>query len=97
MNDNPKPQETTSDAQPGLAATAGSAFEAFMEDVFGDAARMNQAQPADVDPYQSEEYQKFVASMVQYCHCGERHRPCDGVLAGGICDGIKDDRDDEYE
>jgi len=43
------------------------------------------------------EYQKFVDSMVQHCHCLEGNRPCDGVLAGGICDGITDDNDDEYE
>lgn len=49
------------------------------------------------DPFQSEEYQKFVESMVPHCHCAERYRPCDGVLAGGVCDGIKDDKDSDLE
>lgn len=46
------------------------------------------------DPFESAEYQKFVESMVPHCHCSPAHRPCDGVLAGGVCDGIKDDRDE---
>lgn len=40
------------------------------------------------DHYLSDEYQKFVASMVEHCRCCERNRPCDGVLAGGVCDGV---------
>ena len=43
------------------------------------------------DPYQSEEYAKFVDSMLKYCHCCRGNRPCDGVLAGGVCDGVKED------
>jgi hypothetical protein len=42
-------------------------------------------------PFESEEYQRFVESMIPHCHCRERDRPCDGVLAGGLCDGITDD------
>jgi len=66
-------------------------IEELIEDIFGDAARMNQHPKPDEDPYQSEEYAKFVESCVPHCHCSERNRPCDGVLAGGICDGIQDD------
>lgn len=34
----------------------------------------------------------FVESMVGYCHCEPYSaRPCDGVLAGGLCDGFKED------
>ena len=53
--------------------------------------------PKDIT--EDEEYQKFVESMVPHCHCAEQHRPCDGVLAGGLCDNIQDDpRDDgEYD
>jgi hypothetical protein len=48
------------------------------------------------DPYESAEYQRFVESMVEHCHCHEGNRPCDGVLAGGLCDGIgEDDYEDE--
>lgn len=66
----------------------------------------NPAQFIEEDPYQTPEYQAFVASMVPHCHCSERNRPCDGLLAGGPCDGINDDdeceeaecddEDDEY-
>jgi hypothetical protein len=41
------------------------------------------------------EYDKFIASMVPHCHCAERNRPCDGVLAGGLCDNQQDEQDDE--
>lgn len=44
------------------------------------------------DPYDSPEYQAFVDSMVPFCHCA-RMRPCDGVLAGGMCDDIQDMED----
>lgn len=45
---------------------------------------------------EDEEYQRFVESMVQHCRCAGC-RPCDGVLAGGVCDDIQDDEgpDDE--
>lgn len=52
------------------------------------------------NPYQSEEYQKFVESMAQHCHCEPAsNRPCDGVLAGGPYDGMdwRRDRDNEDE
>lgn len=40
-------------------------------------------------------YQAFVESMAQYCHCADRYKPCDGVLAGGLCDDMgHDERDD---
>lgn len=56
------------------------------------AAQWNQRFDQTADPYQTEEYQKFVESMIPLCHCAEKHRPCDGVLAGGVCDGIQDDK-----
>ena len=46
------------------------------------------------DPFSTEEYARFVESMAQHCHCSPHHRPCVGVLAGGVCDGINDDRED---
>jgi len=46
------------------------------------------------DPYESDEYAAFVESMIPLCHC-VGHRPCDGVLAGGICDDIQDDGREE--
>lgn len=50
-----------------------------------------QGDPKDEDPFQSEDYVRFVESMVPRCHCSERYRPCDGVLAGGLCDGMDDE------
>lgn len=58
------------------------------------------------------EYDAYVQSMVQHCQCLPlEHRPCDGVLAGGLCDrlghydktddgmwvGYDDQEDDEHE
>jgi hypothetical protein len=56
----------------------------IVKEVFG-----TPPQRGDEDPYQSEEYQKFVEIMVEDCHCHEAIKPCDGVLAGGLCDGLK--------
>ena len=44
--------------------------------------------PADMtdDP----QYQAWVESMAKHCRCAH-DRPCDGVLAGGLCDDIQDD------
>lgn len=53
------------------------------------------SEQVESDPYQSEEYARFVASMVPHCHCCERNRPCDGVLAGGICDGVTEPEREE--
>jgi hypothetical protein len=41
------------------------------------------------DPTDDPAYHVFVESMVQYCKCEPlSFRPCDGVLAGGLCDQI---------
>lgn len=37
------------------------------------------------DPYQSEDYQRFVAEVAETCQAHDA--PCDSCLAGGICDG----------
>lgn len=47
--------------------------------------------------FDSEEYQRFVESMVEHCHCRESIRPCDGVLAGGLCDNLQDEREEDDE
>lgn len=62
--------------------------EEFMADVFGPPHQREQCD----DPYQSEEYQKFVESMIPYCRCSH-DQPCDGVLAGGICDNVQRETD----
>lgn len=69
-----------------------------VEQIFREVAEMTPKPPVDKDPLQSEEYQKFVASMVEHCHCCERNRPCDGVLAGGLCDRVEEkDFEDSFE
>ena len=65
-----------------------------VESIFQDVASMRQSERKDEDPYQSEEYARFVEGMIPHCRCSERYRPCDGVLAGGLCDGLSDERDD---
>lgn len=67
-----------------------SAFESFMADVFGYPPRKPNM---EASPCESDEYQAFVESMVPYCRCRESYRPCDGVLAGGLCDQIEDEPD----
>jgi len=46
---------------------------------------------------EEEEYEKFVQSMVAHCHCCSSNKPCDGVLAGGICDNIQEDERDGFD
>lgn len=65
-----------------------------VEQIFEDIAKMKMTATecnSEPDPFESEEYQRFVESMVPYCHCKASNCPCDGVLAGGLCDGITDD------
>jgi len=52
---------------------------------------------ASEDIFNSEQYQKFVDSMTHHCRCTGQPRPCDGVLAGGICDDWQEDPRDEEE
>lgn len=64
--------------------------------IFGD-PRVNPDKPdAHAFDPDSPEYQAFVESMVPHCRCAN-NRPCDGVLAGGLCDDIQDDPLDEEE
>lgn len=60
-----------------------------MNDQFAQIFSAPRGEPKDIT--EDEEYQKFVESMVPHCHCAGQHRPCDGVLAGGLCDNIQDD------
>lgn len=41
--------------------------------------------PIIEDPYQSEDYQKFVEEISKTCDADDS--PCDSCLSGGICDG----------
>lgn len=42
-------------------------------------------------------YDKFVEEMSQHCRCCDSNRPCDGVLAGGICDNIQETDEEIFE
>jgi hypothetical protein len=39
----------------------------------------------DVDPYQSEDYQRFMGEVAKTCDADDS--PCDSCLAGAPCDG----------
>lgn len=54
------------------------------------------------DPYEGPGYAFFVARMAKYCRCCITcgAPPCDGVLAGGMCDVARcrcDDEPDGYD
>lgn len=49
-------------------------------------------------PTHEERYAAFVESMVPLCHCHcYRDRPCDGVLAGGLCDDVRESVEETFE
>jgi hypothetical protein len=40
-----------------------------------------------VSDHDTPEYQQFVEEMAKLCRCYHpNQKPCDGVLAGGLCD-----------
>jgi hypothetical protein len=48
----------------------------------------------DVDPYATEDYQRYVAECAKQCDCS--HDICESVLAGAPCEmRIYDDDDDD--
>jgi len=75
-------------------STPDDEFGRIFGDPRGNPAKLDQKYD---DPFNSPEYQAFVESMVPHCHCADRYRPCDGVLAGGLCDNMQDDERDEDE
>ena len=46
---------------------------------------LKQQLAGEEDPFQSEDYQRFVAEVSKGCSADDC--PCDSCLAGGICDG----------
>lgn len=76
-----------SNQDPSLVRFARKCFDAGYAKAKAEAAK-------EEDPYESEEYQGYVAGCVPLCHCDERYKPCDGILAGGICDGLRVEEDD---
>lgn len=68
-----------------------------IEQIFLEVAQetaINLQSPRDIT--EDESYQLFIESMIPFCHCSSQYCPCDGVLAGGLCDGIVDDERDDY-
>lgn len=50
------------------------------------------------DPFESEEYQKFVEEQAQFCSCEPLDlRPCEGVLSGGPCDRVNQEKEDDVD
>ena len=49
------------------------------------------------EQYDDPEYQKFVEEMAKVCKCTPlSDRPCDGLLAGGLCDEMHlEERNDD--
>ena len=45
--------------------------------------------------FAAADYQAFVESQLPHCRCRSGDRPCDGVLAGGLCDERRDDLVDD--
>ncbi len=44
--------------------------------------------------FDDPDYQRFVEEMAKDCRCTPLElRPCDGVLAGGVCDGVHREQD----
>lgn len=41
--------------------------------------------------FASADYAAFAEEQAKHCRCAPGERPCDGVLAGGICDELGDD------
>ena len=44
-----------------------------------------------VDMTADPEYQAFVEVQRKFCRCSDIHAPCDGVLAGGMCDDFQEE------
>jgi hypothetical protein len=80
-------------AKPAAGAAEGCGMT-HMSDQFTQIFSDPRGEPKDI--LETEDYQKFVDSMVPFCHCTDHNRPCDGVLAGGLCDNVQD-TDDDYE
>ncbi len=44
-----------------------------------------------ISPEDENEYEKFISEMASICKCRANNCPCDGVLAGGLCDMIQEE------
>lgn len=44
------------------------------------------------EPQDDPEYQKMVEELALQCTCTGADKPCDGLLAGGLCDDMHQER-----
>ena len=67
----------------------------------GEVQLVDAPKPQYENPHDSPEYQAFVEEMAKTCKCCPELRPCDGCLAGGICDQTECSRcrndDNDYQ
>lgn len=46
-------------------------------------------EPSETTPYDDPAYQALVEELAKQCRCTPlSERPCDGLLAGGVCDDM---------
>ncbi len=50
----------------------------------------------DLERAEEHAHQLWLAEAADHCRCGDLWRPCEGVLAGGMCDELGGD-DDVYD
>lgn len=49
------------------------------------------------EPQDDPAYQKMLDEMAKMCRCKGMDKPCDGLLAGGLCDHLNfSERDDSW-
>jgi len=51
--------------------------------------------PTEPDMADDPAYHAWVESMAKHCRCRNGDVPCAGVLAGGLCDEMPDEREGE--
>lgn len=87
IDDSLLPSITAFAQTPGIHPEAAALIEAARKVHTGEATLqdvISTLRPQEEDPYQSEDYQRFVATCGEHCHAEDA--PCDSCLAGGICD-----------
>jgi hypothetical protein len=40
---------------------------------------------------------QWIAEAAKHCRCADLWKPCEGVLAGGVCDELEDDSDTDWD
>lgn len=55
--------------------------------------------PEEEEALRAEQHERdlWIAEAAGHCRCADLWKPCEGVLAGGICDELTEDEDGEGE